>query len=71
MNLRSSNVRFVLAALLLLAGTLCGELARGLVSQVVAPALLVLGVVGLSYLSLTSNQPDEGAESTKRIASSR
>lgn len=73
MNRRSlsTSTRFILAALLLLAGTLCGELATGVVSRVVAPLLLLAGVAGVSYLSLTSSQPEEGAESTKRIASSR
>jgi hypothetical protein len=71
MNQRSPMWGFLLATVLLVAGTLCGELTRGLVSQAVAPALLVLGIGGLSYLSLTSSRPAEGAESTNRVTSSR
>jgi hypothetical protein len=73
MNRRSSNLRLGVAVLLLVAGTLCGELAGGVLSRVVAPALLVLGVAALvsAYLTFTSSQPAGGAESTKRVASSR
>lgn len=61
-----------LAVLLLVAGMLCGELAGGAVSRYVAPLLLLFGVLGVwLYLSLTSSQPEGGADSTKRVASSR
>ena len=72
MSSRSSGLSLGLAVLLIVVGMLCGELAGGAVSRVVAPALLLFGVLGVwLYLSLTSSQPAGGADSTKRVASSR
>jgi hypothetical protein len=49
--------RSLLAISFLLCGLLAGELFHGFVSRAVAPALLVLGVLGLSSESLRRAAP--------------
>jgi hypothetical protein len=59
-------MRSVLAVACLVLGILFGELSVGWLSQAVAPAMLIAGIVGVSVSAVRRSRPRSARSSTPR-----